>query len=135
MDSCVYIYIHTHTYTSILFSHVMSPQRKRRISRRQDPNWSDFNAKLLKIVLRKLSFPDILHSRVVCSSWFSASQYYISCPLVNPPSQSPWLMLLGHYNHDQHQEKVEDEEEQNVPSFATSLASWRRRFTSWTTRF
>lgn len=71
--------------------------KRRRISttkgkpKHSSSSWSDLPAELLELILKKLSFVDVIPFKAVCSSWRSAaaqlqSQYH-SIQI------TPWLML------------------------------------------
>ncbi|GMN61464.1 hypothetical protein TIFTF001_030553 [Ficus carica] len=49
------------------------------------PNWSELHFPLLELVLKKLSFLDILKFRAVCRSWNKAAKSYVFSPLLMIP--------------------------------------------------
>ncbi|KAB2625576.1 F-box protein [Pyrus ussuriensis x Pyrus communis] len=64
---------------------------RRHIERRTtSPNWSDLRSEILELIMKNLSFLDMLRFKSVCSSWNQAMKCYYATSF---PQTSPWLML------------------------------------------
>ncbi|XP_050133142.1 putative F-box protein At5g55150 [Malus sylvestris] len=64
---------------------------RRHIKRRTiSPNWSDLRSEILELIMKNLSFLDMLRFKSVCSSWNQAMKCYYATSF---PQTSPWLML------------------------------------------
>lgn len=57
------------------------------------PSWSELQADVLELILKRLAVIDIIRFKAVCNSWNIAASFYVSSPLYSPLPQTPWLMF------------------------------------------
>ncbi|KAF3457824.1 hypothetical protein FNV43_RR02484 [Rhamnella rubrinervis] len=68
-------------------------QKKKRVAM---PQWSELEADVLELILKRLAAIDIIRFKAVCKCWNIAASSYVSSPLYTPMLQTPWIMF--HHN-------------------------------------
>lgn len=70
--------------------------KKRKTTSWSSSKWSELQPELLELIIKRLTFVDMLRLKAVCSSWNSTAQSCVALMM----NKAPWLMLPSYQEND-----------------------------------